>query len=87
MKRNANAVGVLPLAEVRSGLKRIEFQVHFLSCGTPPRVPFLCHLHARGIDYYSKGAGTRDGRCRADAAGAAVPKYDIRISCAWGKWL
>ncbi len=30
-----NAVGVLHLAEVHSGLKRIEFQVHFLSCGTP----------------------------------------------------
>src|SRR5258705_3117211 len=32
-----NAVGVLHLTELRSGLKRIEFQVHSASCGTPLR--------------------------------------------------
>jgi len=40
-----NAVGVLPLAEVRSGLKRIEFQVHFLSCGTPPLAFLFCAIY------------------------------------------
>ena len=62
-----NAVGVLHLAELRSGLKRIEFQVHPASRGTPSRF-FLRDLHACGIDYYSEGAGTRDGRdCRCRA--------------------
>src|SRR5438445_3478478 len=27
-------------------------------------ISFLCHLHARGIDYHSASAGTRDGRNR-----------------------